>query len=146
MSNSTFSIARDPNGVDVLVRRPLRPPTSADGNAGVTVGPIPTGYALIADRATNYGYLQRLEAVCLATGIAGNFQLQGVTGLGPTGPNLRTLAIPKTPVVGDRYVWEFPTPLTTTDRGGQFILQPIPSGMGTWFFIAEGFYSSAQQE
>lgn len=143
--SGTFSISKDPQGNLVFSRAPLLQSGNA---AGVTVGPVPTAYELTAPRANNYAYLQRIEAVCLATGPSGGgfFHLVGATGASLGSFGYRRFPIPERVAAGTRLAWEFPTPIRSTSRGSAFHLLQSSSGIGRWFFTVGGFYSTAEAD
>ena len=143
MSN-TFSIDQDINGVLVISREPLGPPSALDG--GVTVSPSGI-YEITRTSSPKFGRMQRLEAVCIATGVApGFFQLRS-SSVPTTSDNIRNLHVGiSTP--GTRFVWEFPTPLSSIRVTQPFSVEvpTLSPSIGTWFFTAEGYYTTVPQD
>lgn len=145
MSNTNYAISKDPQGNLVFNRAPL---LQSGNNAGVTVGPVPTAYELTRPRSGNFAYLQRIEAVCLATGPTGGgfFHLVGATGASLGSFAYRRFPIPERAPAGLRLSWEFPTPLRSDARNSAFHILQSTSGIGRWYFTAGGFYSEAQAD
>jgi hypothetical protein len=143
-------ISRDPDGAPEMGREPIVTP-----NGGVSVGARVDSYLLnqTAGGTTlkQFGNLQRLEAICLATGLSPGFwTIRDATGAAAN--ILQVLQQPKVSTPGDRYVWEFPTPLQTilsvnsnADPSRGFHVRPSASGMGTWFFFANGYLTLVEQ-
>ena len=110
-----------------------RPLLTAPGGGVSVAGTTPTDVSPV--RSHFFGYLQRLEAVCLVAGAAaGHWDLENDDGV------LDVLQQPVNPsVVGTRLIWEFPTPLPSTVGGALFVTPSV--NMGTWFFTANGFFA-----
>lgn len=109
---------------------------------GVTVSAA-SELAITTAVAAQIGYLLRLEAVCIGTvlggGItAGSWSLKN----GTAGTVIQLLVQPKgTPLLGDRYVWDFPYPHRNSNAAQAFTITPSSTFLGTWMFIANGYRS-----
>jgi hypothetical protein len=143
MASQTYSIARDPDGTLVIARLRLSTP-----NGGVSVGPTGGQFALSEAIASgSFGNIQRIEAICIATGTtAGTWNIRDFSG---SAALIALLVQGKAPVnPGERYIWEFPTPLqagTVQNFSSQFHVQVVGTQMGTWFFTANGYETKVQQ-
>ncbi len=148
--STEYVIQKDNDGVVVLSRERLVPPVA--GTGGVTI--VPSGFhAINAKRSgtpAKFPYLQKIEAICIADGIAaGNFYLRAASGTGFTSNEiLKSLHTGKIPVAGDRFVWEFPTPIQgpVTDEAFHIEVPTSSPSIGLWFFSGDGFYSRVQQD
>lgn len=141
MNSHIYNIERDPDGTLVIARERVFPP-----GGGVSVGPRVDFVPLNVQTATGiYPNIQRIEAVCIATGVSGGFfNIRGASGafsdllvslaqFGPVNP-------------GTVRVWEFPTPIQTDDASNRQIhVQQTASGMGGWFFTSNGYYTKVIQ-
>jgi hypothetical protein len=165
---TNFSIERDPDGIYSLLRPMLGPTGGELGNpafGGLTIIPSVGARGFLLNQRFSlsfppnadgdylgdirHGYLQRLEAVNIATGVTGgHFLLLNASG----GDNIYVLRTPRSNP-GDRYVWEFPTPpatqqpsnptnfiqgvfaIGTVDEGG------VGTGSGVWFFTCNGYFT-----
>lgn len=146
-SNVIQSLPVDPTTKYVIQRRALEQPVTDDGVRGTTIGPSVMPHAITTGRATEYGYIQRIDAICLrAPSGPAALNLHGVTGGSALDDNLRTFAIPAGVEAGQRYVWEFPTELRTASRGDEFYIWPSSTDAGVWFILAEGFYTDFQKD
>jgi hypothetical protein len=142
MNDFGYSINRDPDGTLVLSRVRLSTP-----NNGVSVGPTGGQFPVAQSLATGFmGNLQRLEAVCLATGATGGaWNIRDASG----GAILAVLVQPKSPApAGERIAWDFPTPVQTPQTAGfgnQMHVEVVGTNMGTWFFYANGYVTKVAQ-
>lgn len=138
---NTYSIDKDDDGVLVISRERL-----GATNEGFTLPPSGI-HQLAAAMAPKLSYLQQLEAVCMATAIGpAVFLVKGASGGGQL---LRTLVTGKINVPGDRYVWNFPTPITNTPTAVFPLRIEVPTtnpSIGFWFVTADGFYSTVPQD
>lgn len=141
------SIGRDAVGIPQGGNEALATP-----NGGVTVGPAVDWYALSQITSDvmfdgSFINMQRLEAICIATGMSpGAWQIYNGSGAAKSILQVLAQPVPSTP--GTRYVWEFPTPLQTGSPGFGgfgFHVRPTASGMGTWFFFANGYKTQVEQ-
>lgn len=140
MGNSTYIVPIDATGRAPYARYPLFVATGSTGGifvTGTTMIPLTTlasGF---------YGYLNRIDGVCLATGTTGgSWALRN--SYVPSGFVFMVLYQKKDANPGLRVSAEFPSPIQTAgcnNVNGQFSIQASSDLMGTWFFTINGFLS-----
>ncbi len=82
------------------------------------------------------GHLRRIEAICTISGTTpGNMSLRRKEGSAV----FNIVEFPVTPVAGNRFTFEAPSPIPTEGAGDRFSIQFSVGTMGTWAFFINGF-------
>lgn len=138
MTESTYSIPVDSDGIAPYTRTPLYYATGSSPLGVMVSGP---GQFQMTSTYGGYlySYLQRIDAVCVATGMtSGYWNLLSHNGVGySVSASIVQAKAPVNP--GERITVEFANPLRSGARYGYFGIQGSTDNMGIWFFTVNGF-------